>query len=217
MKQMMVLLFMLLLLTNYSPGSELSGQVKVQHFSENKWMDAPNNANVVVFLLGIEEPPDSHDRYLDQKDKAFSTPVLAISKGQRVFFRNMDPVNHNIFSLSKAKKFDLGLYKDPVVKSVTFDQPGIVKVFCNIHHQMNADILVLKNNKYAVTGVDGTYRIGKIPAGKYKARVWAQGSKILSQSLTLAEDSKEILNFKVKVRQRSLKHLNKFGKPYKEY
>ncbi len=217
MKQIILLISILLIVTSHSQGGELSGQVTVKHFSENKWIDAPNNANVVVFLLGFEEPPDIPDRYLDQENKAFHTSVLAISKGQRVIFRNKDPINHNIFSLSKAKTFDLGLYKAPIEKSVTFNRPGLVKVFCNIHHQMNADILVLKNNKYAVTGADGKYRIEGIPTGKHKVRVWAQGSKIQSQPLVVTADSKHTQNFTVRVRQRTLKHLNKFGKPYKEY
>ena len=203
---------------SYGFGGEIHGKITVKQLSDsNTWVNASSRENVVVYVLGFEEPPLAKTVYLDQKNKSFVPEVLVITRHQRVIFRNQDPISHNVFSLSKAKKFDLGLYKAPVEKTLTFDHPGLVKVFCNIHNQMIANLLVLKNNKYALTGEDGKYQIQNIPAGNYKVRVWNEGSKLLSQKIKVTPSSLQTLDFEVQVHQRMLKHLNKHNKPYKNY
>ena len=109
---------------------------------------------------------------MDQRNEAFVPHVLAIVAGTTVDFPNSDVTFHNVFSLSKAKAFDLGRYAAGRSKSVRFDQPGIVRVFCDIHSHMSAFILVFAHRHFAVTGEDGGYRLENVPPGTYTVVAW---------------------------------------------
>jgi hypothetical protein len=109
--------------------------------------------------------------------------VLAITVGTVVDFPNNDAIYHNVFSLSKTKRFDLGRYAAGHSKSVRFDQPGIVRVFCDIHSHMTAFVLVFSHPFFAVTDEDGSYRIEEVPAGNYTVTAWYEG--VLQQSLAV--------------------------------
>ena len=115
-----------------------------------------------------EEP---HAR-MDQRNETFVPHVLAIVAGTTVDFPNDDRTYHNVFSLSKAKSFDLGRYAAGKSKSVRFDHPGIVRVFCDIHSHMSAFILVFAHRYFAVTDDDGRYRLENVPPGTYVLTVW---------------------------------------------
>lgn len=111
-------------------------------------------------------------RRIDQKGAAFSPHVLPVLVGTKVEWPNEDDILHNVFSISEPKLFDLGLYKHPVVKEITFDKPGRVDVFCSIHKAMNCIILVLENPYFSVTDAQGRYLISGVPAGTYKLKAW---------------------------------------------
>jgi hypothetical protein len=131
----------------------------------------------VVYLTGgakVTVPPPAKHPEMVQKDQSFYPEVLPITVGTTVDFPNLDPVFHNVFSYSKAKKFDLGRYPKGHSKSVTFDTPGLVKVFCEIHSTMRAHILVLEQPYYAIVAPDGSFRIPDVPAGDYKLKVWQE-------------------------------------------
>ena len=84
---------------------------------------------------------------MDQRNETFVPHVLAITVGTTVDFPNSDNTYHNVFSLRGPRQFDLGRYAAGRSKSVRFDRPGIVRVFCEIHSHMNAFILVF-NHRY---------------------------------------------------------------------
>jgi plastocyanin len=109
---------------------------------------------------------------LDQRNETFVPHVLAITAGTTVQFLNSDKTYHNVFSLSKPKRFDLGRYPTGRSKSVRFDRPGIVRVFCEIHSHMSAFILVFAHRHFAVTNARGEYRIDGLPPGNYTVAVW---------------------------------------------
>ena len=112
-------------------------------------------------------------RKVAQKGAIFSPHVLPVMVGSRVEWPNYDDIYHNVFSMSEAKQFDLGLYKgNPKEKSVTFDKPGKVDVFCSIHENMHCIVLVLENPYFASTDEDGGYRINDVPPGTYKLTAW---------------------------------------------
>ena len=110
-------------------------------------------------------------RRVTQKGAMFTPHVLPVTVGTTVEWPNNDDILHNVFSMSEVKNFDLGLYKSPA-KSVLFDTPGRVDVFCSIHSRMNCIVLVLENPYFAAANEKGSYRITNVPPGKYQLRAW---------------------------------------------
>ena len=111
------------------------------------------------------ETPTPGRARLDQKNETFVPYVLAVTVGSTVDFPNSDRIYHNVFSLSKPKRFDLGRYPRGQSRSVRFDQPGVVRVFCEIHSHMSAFILVFAHRYFATTDAEGRYRIDGVPPG----------------------------------------------------
>jgi plastocyanin len=135
----------------------------------------------VVYLeaapQGAFEEPERSRVVLDQRNQTFVPHVLAIMTGTTVDFLNSDRTYHNVFSLSKAKRFDLGRYPRDQVRSVRFDRPGVVRVFCDIHSHMSAFILVFAHRYFDATEPDGSYRIDRVPAGSYSLVAWNEGQE----------------------------------------
>ena len=135
----------------------------------------------VVYLeaapQGAFEEPERSRVVLDQRNQTFVPHVLAIMTGTTVDFLNSDSTYHNVFSLSKPKRFDLGRYPRSQVRSVRFDRPGVVRVFCDIHSHMSAFILVFAHRYFAVTEPDGSFRIDRVPAGGYSLVAWNEGQE----------------------------------------
>jgi plastocyanin len=116
-------------------------------------------------------------RVMQQENLAFVPHVLPILKGTTVEFPNGDPIFHNVFSLSHAASFDLGRYPKGASKSVRFDEPGMIKVFCHVHSDMSAVIVVLDNPFFATPDRQGRYRIDGIPPGMYQAVGWHERAR----------------------------------------
>src|SRR5205085_266527 len=115
--------------------------------------------------------------------------VLAITVGTTVDFPNSDHTYHNVFSISKTKSFDLGHYAAGKSRSIRFDRPGIVRVFCEIHSHMSAFILVFSHRYFAVTTADGRYQISRVPPGRYTLVAWNEGSVRESRQILLPDES----------------------------
>jgi plastocyanin len=134
------------------------------------------------------EPPPPGAAVLDQRNETFVPGVLAITAGSTVAFPNNDRVYHNVFSLSKPRRFDLGRYPRGQSRSVQFDRPGVVRVFCEIHSHMSAYILVFAHRFFDVTDADGRFRIDGVPPGSYTLAVWWDGSVRARRELRVEED-----------------------------
>ncbi len=131
-------------------------------------------ADSVVMIEGpsLPDPSSAPHLVMEQRHETFAPRVLAVPTGTTVDFPNHDPVLHNVFSASPAKKFDLGMYDPGETRSVTFDTPGVVRIGCNVHAKMEAFIVVHPNPYVAVTDAHGGYTITGVPAGSYQVRVW---------------------------------------------
>jgi plastocyanin len=132
---------------------------------------------------------------MDQRNETFVPHVLAITAGTMVDFPNSDRFYHNVFSLSKAARFDLGRYAAGRSRSVRFNQPGIVRVFCEIHSHMNAFILVFAHRFFAATDEQGRYRIDDIPAGTYNVIAWNDGAVSEPRPVTISAGGVSELDF----------------------
>jgi hypothetical protein len=136
--------------------------------------------NVVIFIDSVPDvpgwpappPPPASDLAIRQLHEAFVPHVLPVLVGATVAFPNEDPFFHNVFSLSRARTFDLGRYATGSSKSVRFDTPGIVQVFCHIHSDMRATVYVLRNPFFAVPDSSGRYALPPLPPGEYTLVAW---------------------------------------------
>jgi plastocyanin len=163
--------------------------------------ETPDRRRSVVYLTsGPQAAFEDVERpraVLDQRNQTFVPYVLAIRAGTTVEFPNSDRTYHNVFSFSKAKRFDLGRYARGQSKSVRFDQPGVVRVFCEIHSHMSAYILVFGHRYFATTDVDGRYQIEDVPAGTYSIVAWSDGEERETRSVRVPESGVVELDFTV--------------------
>jgi len=144
-------------------------------------------------VIWLEAPVDghgpSHRAVLDQRNLTFEPRVLAIRTGTTVDLPNSDRVFHNVFSFHDGKRFDLGMYPVGTSKRVTFDRPGLVRVFCNIHPAMAAYIMVVDTPYFAVSDRDGRFSIPSVPRGHYTYHAWRAGTEIITGQVDVANES----------------------------
>jgi plastocyanin len=150
-----------------------------------------DRAQSVVYLesapRGAFEQIEPGRAVMDQRNETFVPHVLAVTAGTVVEFPNSDRIYHNVFSLSKVARFDLGRYEAGHSKSVRFDRPGVVRVFCEIHSHMNAFILVFGHPFFAMTDADGRYRIDNVPPGTYSLVAWNEGAASDARAVTVPD------------------------------
>ena len=165
--------------------------------------DTPERRRAVVYFeaapKGAFEDRDGGRASMDQRRETFVPHLLAITVGTTVDFPNNDRTYHNVFSLSKPRRFDLGRYAAGRSKSVRFDRPGIVRVFCDIHSHMNAFILVFTHRFYSVADPDGRYQIDHVPPGTYTLVAWVEGAIRDTRSVQVTAESRGVeLDFPIR-------------------
>ena len=161
--------------------------------------DADERRNIVVY---IERAPSTttapgNSATLRQHGERFVPHVLPVVRGTTVVFPNDDPLFHNVFSLSRAKAFDLGRYPRGSARSVTFDRSGVVQVFCHIHSDMSAVALVLDNLYFAVPDAEGRYTIPRLPPGDYTVVAWHERIRPITHRLHLEPDQLAQVDFTI--------------------
>ncbi len=191
-------------------GAEVDGRVV------GKGRGSGAQVTTVVYLLSLSGRTPVHPgRYrLAQKDKSFVPRVLAVPVGSTVDFPNEDPIFHNVFSLSPPAPFDLGLYRAGGSKSRVFPEPATYRVFCNIHPQMTATILVLPTSYITEADSSGAYQVEVTP-GKYRVVVWSERSQPASAEITVDSSAVTVPTLTLdESRFVAMPHPNKYGQPY---
>lgn len=140
------------------------------------------------------EPP--HYRII-QHHKIFEPRLLVVSAGSVVEFPNHDPWFHNVFSFSRSRRFDLGLYEAGAQKAVTFDRTSVSYLFCNIHPEMMAIVLTVDSAYFGVSDKTGHISIANVPPGRYVLHVWyenaaPQGLEGLQRTIFVGDDNRSL-------------------------
>ena len=147
----------------------VTGSVSVTDKAGRKASDL---SDTVISLEGARVKAKPAKAMMTMRAKSFTPHVVVVPVGGTVDFPNEDPIFHNAFSVSGENRFDLQLYKRPKSGSFTFQHPGIVRVYCNIHPQMSALIVVRDSPYYAKANPDGSFALAGVAAGKYTLRAW---------------------------------------------
>ncbi|HEU4402741.1 MAG TPA: carboxypeptidase regulatory-like domain-containing protein [Candidatus Polarisedimenticolia bacterium] len=142
-------------------------------------------------------PPQTARPVMRQEGLTFVPHILAIPRGATVEFPNGDAIFHNVFSLSKAASFDLGRYPKGSSKSVRFDRPGIVKVFCHIHSDMSGVIVILDNPYFAIPDARGHYSIDGVPPGEYRVKAWHERARPLEKTVRIQAGQASTADFSI--------------------
>jgi len=173
-------------------------------------------STVVVYAEPVDAPASRAARRvaLIQKNKTFQPRVLAVPAGSSVEFPNNDGIFHNVFSLSGPQPFDLGLYRAGDTKQRTFTTPGIYRVFCNIHPQMTAMIVVTPSAFTTVAGADGRFTL-ELPPGRYKITALSERAAAVSVDATSSAGASTAPELTLDESGWGFaQHRNKFGKEY---
>ena len=184
-------------LLNRYAVSKASG---MEHTMGSSQAARPLSEKAVIYLesdrLNKQKyPAPSGHPTLEQKDMMFHPHVLAVETGTLVDFPNKDLIFHNVFSYSGSKEFDLGRYPKGDSRSVRFDTPGVIRVYCDIHAHMNATIIVLPHPYFAVPDDDGNYSIPNVPDGEYTVSFWYDRDVVAQRRVTVRNGEAVTLNF----------------------
>jgi plastocyanin len=178
-----------------------------------------DNKGALVYLEGVPgTPPVPKDHaVIRQREKQFDPPLTIVVKGTTIDFPNEDKIFHNVFSVSRPARFDLGLYKSGTMKSVEMKRAGTVDVYCNIHPDMVAKVKVLDNAYYTITGKDGAFRIENVPAGEYPIVAWLPTGDEVKGTVKVAAGGSAAVKLEVAEVSRKETHTRKDGTPYGRY
>ena len=146
-------------------------------------------SHVAVYLEGGPKSPTTEfpKASIEQRDRRFVPDLVVIPAGATVSFPNFDPIFHNVFSLSKAKSFDLGNYREGQSRLVTFPVAGLVAVYCHLHSNMAASIVVAPSRWAVRVDKDGIFSLKEVPAGTYTVVAWHKTAGTFRKTVTIGE------------------------------
>ena len=152
---------------------------------------------------------------LASRDKRFDPHVVAVPRRSTVVFPNLDKIFHNVFSRTPGSEFDLGLYRGGKSRAFQFTTPGLVRIYCNIHSEMAAYVMVVDGAAFAVVDADGRYRITGVPDGRREVRVWHEKVGETSATVDVAPGRPATLDLVLDASTyREEPHKNKYGEDY---
>jgi plastocyanin len=171
---------------------------------------------ILVYVVGFDEQTTEPDVVIQQKAKRFIPDLVGITAGQSVAFPNGDPFLHNVFSPTDTRRFDLGSYEPGQSRARKFPDVGVVDVYCNIHPEMSATIVVLPNRRHAIAKPDGSFSIEGVPAGTWT--VFAYSRRAAHPVSVKVDVGATTLKIRLELDEvrREFKHGNKFGEHYRD-
>lgn len=197
------------LLAHDAAAEQLSGRVTWK----TKGNAAPAQAVIYAEPLDRAAPAAPAKAAIQHRNKTFLPHVVAIPAGSAVTFPNDDAIFHNAFSLSQAEPFDMGLYRGGDTKQRVFGKPGVYHVFCNIHPQMAAFLVVAPTPYVTVAAADGSWRLD-LPAGKYRVTALSERASPVTAEVSVGSAGATAALALDESAFVAAPHLNKFGKPY---
>jgi plastocyanin len=136
---------------------------------------------------------------IDQRNMRFEPDLMVIPVGSTVQFPNSDPIFHSVFSLSRAQPFDLGFYPRGQNRTVKFSRSGIVQVYCHIHANMYAAIVVTSSPWYGKPSEDGSFAFTNVPAGRYRLVVWHKVAGVHQAQVDVPQSGKAEVTIRVPI------------------
>lgn len=213
-----MILFFLLLLALPAHAEEIRGRVQLlAKGGKGPARGSDVRQAVVYFEPAGRQParPAAEPFEMVTRRKEAVPRLLVVPRGSRVRFPNQDPILHNVFSVSSPNQFDLGLYKRGPGKEKRFEEPGLVRVFCNVHHDMVAYILVLDTPYSASPDAGGEFVLAGLPRGPGKLTVWHEQTDPWTVDVELPQKPPGPMMARVEiVRPLIPAHLNKLGQSY---
>jgi plastocyanin len=195
-------------------NGEVKGTVRV--FDKD---GRPTKGPVVLYLEDVPGAPAKTEKHaaIKQREKQFEPQLTVVVKGTTIDFPNEDKVFHNVFSVSRPARFDLGLYKSDDSKSVEFKRAGTVDVYCNIHPDMIAKVKVLDNGYYTISDAAGAFAIEGVPPGKYPIVAWLSTGDEARGTVEVKPGEAAKVDLEVKAVAGREAHTRKDGTPYGRY
>lgn len=155
-------------------------------------------SHVVVYLEGKSSTPvntSADPVTIGQQDRQFVPDLVVVPAGSTVSFPNLDAIFHNVFSLSKPRSFDLGNYPKGQTRKIVFPTPGVVYVYCHLHPNMAASIVITPNQWSSKVDGDGQFHLAEVPPGKYTAVAWHKTAGFFRQTVVVTEQGAPPLRF----------------------
>lgn len=173
-------------------------------------------AEAIIWVPGVFVKRSApREARIEHYGKRFVPRVTVAPIGTTIHFPNLDGIDHNAFSLSDAKPFDLGLYRGGEARSVSFDRPGVIQLFCNIHASMAAYIVIVDSKALAKTDLQGDAVITDIPSGTQTIAVWHELAGEKRQTLVVSRQPEMELVYTLDAKSwKPTTHKNKFGETY---
>jgi plastocyanin len=211
----MITLLLSLLLAVSPPPPAGGGAVVGRIVLVRSGAELPDASNAVVWIEGAHGGggPAPSAGSMKSEQKKFAPRVVVVRRDATVQFPNADSIYHNAFSVSGQNRFDLGLYRSGASREKKFEEPGLVRVYCNIHPQMVGFVMVVDSDFAAVTRPDGSFRFEGVPPGSHVLKVWHEEAGETPNVMARAGDTPVTIRVDV-TNFRPLPHKNKYGKDY---
>jgi len=173
---------------------------------------------ILIYVLGFNEPAPSAPVTIAQRDRKFVPDLVAVTAGQSVSFPNRDPLLHNVFSPTEERSFDLGSFDKGESRTRGFPRPGVIEIYCNIHPEMSATVVVVPNRKFAIAKPSGEFEIADVPVGTWTVFAYSRrATKPSKGTVTVTANGTATLALQLdEVKRDFTQHVNKYGEQYRD-